>query len=265
MGGLLVKLIPWSGTALNGGRCLISVLCISIYMAATRQKLVINPSVLFGAFCSFGTNILYALANKLTTAANTIVLEFTAPVFIIFFMWLFFREKPKKPDLMTCGAVFVGILFVFCDSMSKGNMLGDILALISGATYAGVFMMNKLKGSSPISSGFLGHSLSAIIGLPFIFKETDFSGGVIGTVVIMGVFQMALAYICLTEGLKTTPPVTASLVSGIEPVLNPILVAIFYHEYISFTAIIGSIIVIGSVLIYNVLCSKPKNEEKTII
>jgi drug/metabolite transporter (DMT)-like permease len=60
----------------------------------------------------------------------------------------------------------------------------------------------------------------------------------------------------MTLGLKTTPPVTASLVSGVEPVLNPILVAVFYHETIGSLALLGAVIVIGAVLIYNVINAK---------
>lgn len=261
MGGLLIKKIPWQAIPLNGARCLISVCVLGTYMLLTHQKLVVNKGVFLGAFCSFGTNILYTIANKMTTAANTIVLQFTAPVFIILFMWMFYREKPKGRDLITCAAVFIGILFFFLDSMEAGNMVGNILALISGATYAGVFMMNKFDGASPISSVFFGHSISAVIGFPSLLRQTDFSGTVVTGILVLGVFQMAIAYICLTKGLLTTPPVTASLVSGIEPVLNPILVAVFYHEYISTLSIIGAVIVIGSILLYNVVSSRAENAE----
>ena len=70
---------------------------------------------------------------------------------------------------------------------------------------------------------------------------------------VLGVFQVAVAYILLTNGLRTTPAVTASLVSGIEPVLNPILVAVFYKETMGFFALVGAAIVIVGVVGYNVL------------
>lgn len=89
-----------------------------------------------------------------------------------------------------------------------------------------------------------------MVGLPFVAMETDFSATAVVSVLILGVFQVALAYILLTIGLKTTPPVTASLVSGIEPVLNPILVAVIYHEMIGPTALVGAVIVVGSVVAY---------------
>lgn len=253
-GGLLVKMVPWTAMPLNGARCLISV-SVLLYMKVTKHKLVINKSVLLGAVCSFGTNILYTVANKMTTAANTIVLQFTAPIFIIFLMWFFFKERPKRLDIVTCGLVFVGIICFFVDSMSAGNMLGNILALISGVTYAGVFMMNTLDGADPLSSVVLGHGMGAVVGMPFVFQQTDFSGSIILCIVLLGAFQMATGYIMLTTGLKATPPVTASLVSGIEPILNPILVAVFYHEYIGFVSMIGAVIVVGSIISYNIIKS----------
>lgn len=264
MGGLLVKIIPWTAMPLNGARCLISVCVLAVYMRMTKHKLVINKAVLLGAVCSFGTNILYTMANKMTTAANTIVLQFTAPIFIILFMWLFFKERPRKLDIITCFFVFSGIVCFFVDSMSKGNMLGNILALMSGVTYAGVFMMNTFKGSDPLSSVILGHSMGALVGFPFLIRQSEFSFSIIVGILILGVFQMALAYIFLTNGLLSTPPVTASLVSGIEPILNPVLVAVFYHEYIGIVPIIGAVIVIGSILIYDVIKAKSDTAAKGV-
>ena len=96
----------------------------------------------------------------------------------------------------------------------------------------------------------------AAVGLPFLALETEFTQTAVFSLVILGVFQVAVAYILMTEGLKTTPPVTASLVSGIEPVLSPILVAVFYGENVSFLALIGAVIVVVSIVIYNVLLAR---------
>ena len=79
--------------------------------------------------------------------------------------------------------------------------------------------------------------------------------------IVLGVFQVGVAYILLTEGLKTTPAVTASLVSGIEPVLNPVLVAVFYREFIGVMSFVGAVVVVGSVIGYNVLLARQKSPE----
>ena len=256
IGGLCIKLIPWSGMAINGARTAIALLVIGLYLKITRHRLRTNLWVLVGAVAVCGTNILFSVANKLTTAGNAIVLQFTAPIFVILFSVLFFGKKPKKLDVLACGLVLGGVLLFFVDSLSAGGMLGNILALLSGVSYAGVFLMNDMPDSDPISSVFWGDVISATVGLPFLGYEKEFSQNILIALLVLGVFQVGMAYILMVEGLKTTPPVTASLVSGIEPVLNPILVAIFYHEMIGPVALIGAMVVVGSVVLYNVVLAR---------
>ena len=242
--------------SINGARTAVALVVIGLYLWAIRHKPRMNRWVLLGALAVCGTNILFSIANKMTTAANAIVLQFTAPIFVMVFTAIFFRRRPGKLDLVTCAAVLGGILFFFVDSLSAGGMVGNVLALISGISYAGVFMMNDMPEGDAISSVFWGDVFSAVVGLPFVAMETDFSATAVVSV------QVALAYILLTIGLKTTPPVTASLVSGIEPVLNPILVAVFYHEMIGPTALVGAVIVVGSVVAYNVICGRREHKER---
>lgn len=252
IGGLCIKLVPWSPLAINGARNLISVIIIGIYLKMKNHKIVINSAVLFGAVCMMGTTTLFTIANKLTTAANTIILQFTAPVFVIFFMWLFFKERPKRVDVFTSVIVFVGIIFFFIDGLSTGNMLGNVLAVVSGVSYAGVFMMNSFEKSDSLSSIFLGQALSAVTCIWFVFGETDFGVTAIGGILALGVFQLAFAYIFMSKGLDKIPAVTASLTTAIEPILNPLWVAIFYHEVITPLSLVGAVIVISAVVGYNV-------------
>ena len=256
IGGLCIKLVPWSGMAINGARTAIALVVIGLYLKVTHHKPRMNLWILVGAVSVCGTNILFSIANKLTTAANTIVLQFTAPIFVILFSIFLFGKKPQKLDLVACGMVLGGVLLFFVDSLSAGGMLGNVLALLSGISYAGVFLMNDMPESDAISSVFWGDIISAVVGLPFLGYETEFSFNTVIALIVLGIFQVGLAYILLTEGLKTTPPVTASLVSGIEPVLNPILVAVFYHEMIGPIALIGAMVVVGSVVLYNVILSR---------
>ena len=260
IGGLCIKVIPWNGMSINGGRTAIALVVIGAYLWVVKHPLRWNRWVALGALCVFSTNSLFSVANKLTTAANTIVLQFTVPIFVMLFSALFFRKKPEKLDIAACVVVFGGIVFFFVDSLEMGGGLGNVLALLSGVTYAGVFLMNDMPDSDAISSVFWGDVLSAVTGLPFLLWETNFAPVTLFSLLILGVFQVAVAYILLTLGLKTTPPVTASLVSGIEPVLNPILVAVFYQEEMGRFALVGAAIVILGVVSYNVLKIKEKSK-----
>ena len=258
IGGLCMKYIPWNGISINSARNIIALVVIGAYLLFTKHPPKFNRSVLFGSVCVSGTNILFCIANKMTTSANAIVLQFTAPIFVLLLSIVILKKRPKVLDLITCAVVLGGVVCFFLDSLEPGVMLGNILALVSGLTYAGVFMLNEFPEGDPISSVFWGDVLSVLVGLPFLAQETVFTATALTSLVILGAFQVGLAYILICIGLKTTPAVTASLISGIEPVLNPILVAVFYSETIGPLATTGAIIVIGGVVVYNVLLSKQK-------
>lgn len=255
LGGVIVKSIPWGAMSINGARSLIAGLVILLYMRLKGHKLVFNRSVFLGGAMMCATSALYVYANKLTTAASAIILQYTAPVFIIIFMAAFFRKKPDRWDIAAIPVIACGVICFFLDSLmgGGGTMLGNLLALASGATYAVVFMMKMLPGSDNLSSVFTGCMLGALIGIPFTVQETVFTPSALGAVLALSVFQFACAYICMAEGLEHTPPLTASLISTIEPVLNPILAAIVIGEKLGPTALIGAAIVVIGILAYNIL------------
>ncbi len=253
IGGLCIKVIPWHGMSINGGRTLIALFVVGGYLLLSRHRLRWNRWIALGAAAVCGTNVLFTLANKMTTAANAIVLQFTAPIFVILLSLLFWRKKPQKLDLIVCAVVLLGVLCFFVESLEAGGMLGNVLALFAGLSYAGVFLLNDLPDADPISSVFWGDVFSAVMGLPFLLRETDFSPVTLGSLLILGAFQVGLSYVLMCIGLRTTPAVTASLISGIEPVLNPILVAVFYHETVGPLSLLGAVVVISAVILYNVL------------
>lgn len=256
IGGLCIKVIPWNGMSINSARNIVAVIVVGGYLAATKHPLRFNKFIALGALSVCGTNVLFSLANKMTTAANTIVLQFTAPIFVILLGMVFWKRKPMKLDVIACIVVLTGVVCFFIDGLEMGGMLGNVLALISGLTYAGVFLLNEMPDSDPICSVFWGDVCSIFLGLPFLVKETNFTATAITSVIILGAFQVGLAYILMCIGLKTTPAVTASLISGIEPILNPVLVAIFYGEPVGSMALVGAVIVIVGVVGYNVIKAK---------
>ena len=261
-GGLFIKLIPWAPLAINGARNLIGAMVIGIYLLIRRHKIVINRSVIVGALSMIGVTTLFAIANKLTTAANTIVLQFTAPVFVILFMAVLFHTKPKKLDVITCFAVLLGVCLFFVDGFRAGNWLGNLIALLSGVCYAGVFMMNAGKDADALSSCFLGQLTAGVLLTPLCAAETNFSLPTMAAVLALGIVQVGGAYILFSEGIRHTPPVSASLIAGLEPIMNPTWVALFYGETISGLSIVGSVIVLGAILTYNVLMARKSSEER---
>ena len=257
-GGLFIKLIPWSALAINGARNLIGSLVIGLYLLATRRRLVFSRCVLIGALSLIGVTTLFAISNKLTTAANAIVLQFTAPVFVILLMVVLYRQRPSRADLITCFLVLLGVVLFFVDGLQAGNWLGNAAAVLSGLCYAGVFMMNTGKDADPISSCFLGQLAAGLILTPLCFLETDFSPPTLAAVAALGIVQVGGAYILFSIGIQHTPPITASLITGMEPILNPLWVAAFYGERVTPLSVIGSVIVFCSIMGYNLWTANRK-------
>ena len=251
-GGLFMKLIPWNALAINGVRNLIACCVIGIYLLITKHKVKFNLTVLLGAVSMAGVTTCYAIANKLTTAGNTIILQYTAPVWIMVLVYLFFGRKPNRTGVISLLIVFAGILCFFFEGLSTGKWLGDLIALISGIFYAGVFMLNSFEKGDALSSVFLGQMLCGIFLSPLAMKETDFSLPVLLSVFFLGAVQVGLAYIFFTSGTKYIDPLTASIINALEPILNPVLVAVFYGERLGRLSLIGAAVVLCGILYYNI-------------
>ena len=255
-GGLFIKLIPWSALAINGARNLIGAAVIGTYLLITRHRIVFSSRILTGALAMIGVTTFFTISNKLTTAANTIVLQFTAPVFVILMMAVFYHQKPRRLDVITCVLVMLGVVLFFVDGIRAGNLIGNITAVLSGVCYAGVFMMNTGENADAISSCFLGQLAAGLAMTPLCFGETDFTAQTLAAVIALGVIQVGGAYVLFSIGIKNTPPVTASLITGLEPIMNPLLVAVFYGETVSTLSIIGSVIVVCTIMVYNFLLAR---------
>lgn len=252
-GGLFFKIITWDALAIGGARSIISLTVLVIYLAFKKHKYKFTVSSVVAALSVAATNTLYSIANKLTTAGNTIVLQFSMPAFVIVIMLVWFHKKPTKLELVTCFAVLAGIVCFFVDSLSAGNMLGNALALLSGITYALYFIFSSREDSEPFTAVVLGSVITSLIGIPSLLR-TDILGTpwpMLLAVLALGVVQQGMAKLCFSAGIQNTPAVAAGLLSGFEPVLNPILVAVFYHEYLSPLSIVGAVIVLGAIVFYN--------------
>lgn len=256
LGGLFIKLIPWNAMTTNGLRCAFASAIFGIYLLVTKRKWVVNGPTLLGALGLLGTTIFFNAATKFTTASNAIILEYTSPIFIILFSYLFFKKKPQKADIYVAAAVIFGMIWFFLDSISSGNYFGNILGLCTAVSVSIVYVIKLNPKTDMASSIFFGLLFAAILGTPFIAQETVFTAEVWVYSVLLGVVQMGLAYIIFFQGLTRCPPVLAVVGSSLEPILNPIWVAIFYGEMIRPLAFPGVMIVLLSVILYNVYMAK---------
>jgi drug/metabolite transporter (DMT)-like permease len=178
-------------------------------------------------------------------------------------MWLIFRIRPKARDIIAALVVVAGIAIFFLDNLSEGQMIGNILAILAGVTFSLVFVSKQMKDAVPIEALQLSLMINSIVGLPFAFTggaSADPLGW--GLIIFLGIFQIGVAFIFFARGLEIVPPLSALLISTLEPILNPIWVMLIYGEVPGTFAFIGAVIVIVSVLTYNIIDMKKSASEQ---
>lgn len=245
-GGILIKFIPGSAVAINGARSLIALMFFCIYRKTVRVK--VNGWIFAAAICLVLTNLLYVLANKMTTAANAIVLQYTAPVFVLIWDCIYRKKKPTGRQCIVVLMAFAGMVMFFFDQLDGGQMLGNIIAIGAGLSFSGVFFINSLPKASSKDSSMIAFFLSFLISVPFLGEVGKMNGTAIAALLVLGVFQVGLAYVLFDKGAKLTSPVNASLIGLLEAVLNPVWVFLFYGEKVGRFALAGAGIILAAVV-----------------
>lgn len=245
-GGLLIKSIQWNAMAISGMRSLIAALLILAVIKKPNMEFTWYK--LGGAIAYVGTVALFVMANKLTTAATAILLQYTAPIYVALLSAWFLKERITTLDWTAIFLVFGGMFLFFIDEMSAGGMLGNLYAILSGFCFACmVLLLRKQKDESPLESVFWGNVLTAIIGIPFMFSSMPDTRSWIG-LLLMGVFQLGISYILYALAIKHVAALEAILIPVIEPLLNPVWVFLVLGEVPGPWAFVGGFIVLTAIV-----------------
>ena len=248
LGGLLIKSIPWHPLAISGLRG--GIAAIVIYAFSKDRKIIITYEKLFAACLYTLVVTLFVVANKLTTAGNAILLQYTAPVYVALFGYMFLGEKSTFIDWITIFILLGGLTLFFLDDLSFDGYLGNALAILSGMSFAALTIsLRKQKNHNPSDSILLGNILTLIIGLPLIISETSFNLHSIILILILGTIQLGVPYILYTTAIKHVTALDAIIFPVVEPILNPILVFFILGETLGPWAFLGGALVLGSVVL----------------
>ena len=252
LGGLLIKSILWHPLAISGLRG--GIAAIVIYAFSKNRKIIITYEKLLAACFYTLVVTLFVLANKLTTAGNAILLQYTAPVYVALFGYIFLGEKSTFIDWITILILLGGLTLFFFDDLSFDGYLGNLLAILSGMSFAALTIsLRKQKDDNPSDSILLGNILTLIIGLPIIITETSFNLHSIILILILGIVQLGVPYIFYTTAIKHVTALDAIIFPVIEPILNPVLVFFILGETLGPWAFLGGSLVLGSVVFRGLL------------
>jgi drug/metabolite transporter (DMT)-like permease len=197
----------------------------------------------------------FVIANKLTTSANAIMLQYSAPVWAGLLGWILIREKPHWEHWGALVCVFGGLALFFKDGLSGGAFLGDSVALLSGVFFgAHSVFLRMQKDGNPSDSMLLAHVLNFGLSIPFLFLYFPvFEAPALTAVLYMGIIQIGCASLLFSYGIKRVNAVQAMLTAMIEPVLNPLWVLVITGEKPALSAVIGGGIIITAVVTSSVI------------
>ena len=241
-GGLLIKIISWNPMAIAGGR---SILAAAVMLLVVRRRhLSWSFDQVGGAVCYAANVVLFVVATKMTTAANAIFLQYTAPVYVAILGAWFLKEKVTALEWLAILTAIFGMALFFFDRLTFANYWGNGLAILAGVAFAGmIIFMRRQKSEFPLASIFLGNILAVIVCAPFMFGEAPDKVGWLA-LAALGILQLGLSYILYSIAIKRVTALEGIMVPIIEPILNPVWVFLFMGERPGRWAVPGGIIVI---------------------
>jgi DME family drug/metabolite transporter len=254
-GGAAIKQATLTNWQVAGFRSGVAVLALLLMTPQARRGFSLRGALVGIAYAA--TLILFVTATKLTTSANTIFLQSTAPVYVLLLGPWLLQEKFDKKDLSFLCVVGLGLSLFFIGndqpSVTAPNpFVGNIIALFSGVawglTILGLRWMSKKDESGGTSAVVLGNVIAFLACLPMALPVTEVSALDVTMILYLGIFQIGLAYLFVTSAIKELSALEAALLLLIEPALNPIVTWIVHRETPSVMALVGGSIILGATI-----------------
>lgn len=209
-----------------------------------------TTNLLLGGFFYAATMLLFVPATKMTTAANAILLQYTNPIYIIIFGPLLAGEKSDWIDIAAVAGILAGMVLLLWGDLGGGQMAGNILALLSGVTYGGTtIFLRRAKNTRPSDSLNLSCLLSFLFAIPFIVKAgLPQSAMSYPALLCLGVFQIGMPAVLLSIGIEKVPALSSVIITMIEPMMNPVWVALFAGEIPSASSVFGGLVILACIV-----------------
>ena len=254
-GGAAIKAAEFTGWQVASFRSGVAALALLLMWPAARRGWSVRAVLVGFAYAACLT--LFVLANRLTTAANTIFLQSTAPLYLLVLGPWLLKEPIRRQDVAFMAAVGLGLALFFVSAetpvvTAPDPAKGNLLALASGffwaLTVCGLRWMGAAGGEygSPVAAVVSGNLTAFLVALPMALPLGPHAPVDWAVIIYLGVFQIALAYVLVTSALRRIPALEASLILLIEPVLNPVWAWLFQGEQPGAWALLGGAIILGA-------------------
>lgn len=262
-GGLFIKLISLDAYQLSFYRSIFSALTFIILFR--KQVFVLNFAVLLNGLFYTGILILFVVATKLTTAANAIFLQYTAPIYVLILEPLLLKTKLQRLNIISVILAFIGMSLFFVGEISPSHLEGNLIALLSGICFAAFLLgIRKSDENYRVPAIFWGNIFITILCFNSVFPEFNIDLKNFLMVAYLGIFQIGLAYAIFTYSIKRIEGIEAALIAMIEPVMNPIWVFFGYGEKPSPFAIIGGLIILSTIAVRTIVTERKRTKESKL-
>ena len=264
MAGILFKYIPWSPMVIASGRALIAGGVVRAFMLARGMAVRISGKTVRAGLAKGMTCLLFVVANKRTTAANAIVLQYTAPVFLMLFSAMFYQRRFSRADVSAVVFTLLGISLFFLGKFDAGRLAGNLIAVGAGVSMGAMYMfMGEVTEEERLSSVFVGEAFCFLAGLPFAFlTPVELSAVPVTLIIVLGIFQLGIPYILYSLAAGKCSPLACCLIGALEPLLNPLWVLVFYGERPGVYALLGGAVVIATVTLWGVFSARRRGAEE---
>lgn len=246
--GLVIKLLPQDAFTIIFYRAVYTMLVF--YALFRKQVFRFNRQMWINSFFYVGLVITFVTSTKLTTAANSIFLQYTGAAYILLLEPLLFRLPLKRINVWTTVICFAGMILFFLDGLSVEGGWGIGLAALSGVMFAGIFLGQR---SNPpeyhVAAVFFGNIWLVLIGMPSFLASAPPTFDEHLMLGFLGFVQMGIGYALFTYGLQRITAIEASLIAMLEPLFNPIWVMIGYGEIPSVLSWVGGAIIIIALVV----------------
>jgi DME family drug/metabolite transporter len=253
-GGAAIKAAHFDVWQIAGFRSGVAALTLLLCLPVARRRWSWRAALVGVSYAA--TLVLFVLANRLTTAANTIFLQSTAPLYLLLLAPWLLHEPVRRRDLFVMAAVGAGLVLVFVGAESPGITApdpaqGNLLAVLSGACWALTLVGLRWMGRSDPDGGGLaavviGNLLAFVGCLPLALPLGPHPAGDWVTILYLGVVQIGLAYVLVTSALEELPAFEASLILLLEPALNPLFAWLVHGEIPGGWALAGGAVILGA-------------------
>jgi len=250
-GGAGIKFAPMPAMAVVCGRALF---VLAFYLTVFRPPLRKASWAL--AFTYAGSVVCFVSATKLTTAANAIFLQFTAPVYVLAFAPVILGERFRGIDALAVAVSLVGMALFFVDRFAPGSLVGNLLALLAGAFVGanGILLRRESArgdGAGALPSVTVGNALAVGVTVPFAWREPGAALTATGLIVLayLGIVQIGIALLCYLRGLRTVGAIDASIIGMLEAALNPVWALLVTGERPGGWALLGGVLILASTVV----------------